>query len=144
MDEQNIQNEQTNIENGVENTTVVQETSQAVEAQVVNTVVTEKETNVFAIVSMIMGILSLIVCCFNAWVGFFMGILAIVFAIIAKKQGKSGMATAGLTCGIIAACIGLLLGIVQIIIASIFQVPDLSGMDYNELMRFYEQLFSNM
>ena len=40
------------------------------------------------------------------WIGCILGILAIIFGAIAKKQGPSGPATAGLVLGIIAVVYG--------------------------------------
>lgn len=62
----------------------------------------KKPVNGFAIAGMVIGILSLVLCCCSEYIGLVLGILAIIFSIIAKKQGPSGMATAGLICGIIA------------------------------------------
>lgn len=57
----------------------------------------------FAISSMVLGILSIIICCCIEYVSLILGILAIVFyAVDRKRNGKSsGMAIAGLICGII-------------------------------------------
>ncbi len=58
----------------------------------------EDPGNGFAITSMILGILSFVLCT----LGMFTAPLAIIFGAVAKGKGnKSGMGTAGLTCGII-------------------------------------------
>lgn len=65
----------------------------------------EKQSNGLAIASMVLGIVSIILMCFptifcyGTWV---LAIVGIVLAAVAKKKAKSGMATAGLVCSIIA------------------------------------------
>lgn len=64
----------------------------------------EKQSNGLAIASMVLGIVSIILMCipgicYGAWV---FAIVGIVLAAVAKKKAKSGMATAGLVCSIIA------------------------------------------
>ncbi len=60
-------------------------------------------TNSSAIIALVLGILSLVI----PWVGFILGIIAIVYYVKAKKAIKitnekgNGMALAGLICGII-------------------------------------------
>lgn len=60
-------------------------------------------TNSSAIIALVLGILSLVI----PWVGFILGIIAIVYYLKAKKAIKitnekgNGMALAGLICGII-------------------------------------------
>lgn len=69
----------------------------------------------FAIASMVLGILSVIMCCCIEYISIILGVLAIVFYAIDKKNnGKSnGMAIAGLVCGIV----GLSLSVIGIIIS---------------------------
>ena len=67
----------------------------------------------FNIASLVLGILSLIMCCcasdFLFFVPIILGILAIVFYALAKKKGgANGMAIAGLVCGIIGVAMSLL------------------------------------
>lgn len=64
----------------------------------------EKQSKGLAIASMVLGIVSIILMCipgtcYGAWV---FAIVGIVLAAVAKKKAKSGMATAGLVCSIIA------------------------------------------
>ena len=69
-----------------------------------------QQTNGFAIASLVCGILGVVSCGYTFFIG---PILAIVFAIVAKKQipvrnqAGGGMATAGLVLGIIGVVIGL-------------------------------------
>ena len=62
----------------------------------------EKQSNGLAIASMVLGIVSLILTCILPYVSWVLAIVGIVLAAIAKKKAKSGMATAGLVCSIIA------------------------------------------
>ena len=70
-----------------------------------------KQFNVWGLIGMITGILSLIACCIHIYVALGMGIFAIICFILSKKVGTSGMAIAGLVCGIITVvlCAGLLI-----------------------------------
>lgn len=73
----------------------------------------EKKTG-YGIASMILGILSIILC----WVPFLgvsNGILAIVFFAMQKKRGTTGMSVAGLVTGII----GLIVSTIYMLIYSI-------------------------
>ena len=60
----------------------------------------EKQSNVFAIISMIAGILSVICCCFGV-ISIIIAIAAVVLGIISikKEEPKKGMAIAGIICG---------------------------------------------
>lgn len=61
-----------------------------------NSEATQKvNNNGMSIASMVLGIVGLIIFAVPC------GILAIIFAVLAKKKGKNGMATAGLVLGII-------------------------------------------
>ena len=60
-----------------------------------------KQFNVWGLIGMITGILSLIACCIHIYVALGMGIFAIICFILSRKVGNSGMAIAGLVCGII-------------------------------------------
>jgi hypothetical protein len=62
----------------------------------------------FAIASLIVGILGILVCCL-AWVAIIPGALAVIFGILGLKSDKKGVAIAGIICGVLA----LLLGIVM-------------------------------
>ncbi len=68
----------------------------------------QQSTNVLAIVSLVLGIFSIVLGCCTAWVGCLFGIGGIVCAVLSRKSGKSGMATAGLVCSIIGIIIGLI------------------------------------
>lgn len=76
---------------------------------------TPKQTNALAIVSLVLGITSIVLGCCTVWVGFICGIAGIVCAILSKKQGKSGIGTAGLVCSII----GIVLSVLMLILAAL-------------------------
>ena len=86
-----------------------------------------KDTNVLAIVSLVLGILSIVLGCCTGWVGALFGIGGIICAVFANKQGKTGLAKAGLICSII----GIVLGILITILAVVFSVALVgSGIEY--------------
>jgi len=87
MDGQNMNNEQNNMYQDYTVDPVV--------------VVEEKPNNTLAIVSLVMGILSILLCCCFG-VGIIFGIIGIVCAIMAKNKGQSkGLVIAGLVCSIV-------------------------------------------
>lgn len=62
----------------------------------------------FAVASLVLGIIG-VVC-----MGWLWGVLAIIFAAVAKSKGnKSGMATAGLVLGIIALVVGIIITVLM-------------------------------
>lgn len=74
------------------------------------------DSKAFSIVSLVTGILSVLIgCCCNQYIAIILGVVAIVFAALSrKKNGKfSGLAIAGLICGIV----GTVFGVLSIIIA---------------------------
>lgn len=83
----------------------------------------ENKKNGMATASLVLGIVS-IVTGFFGWLGIICGILAIIFAIVAKNKikadpalaGSKGQANGGLIMGII----GLIIGVVIIILAIMF------------------------
>ena len=87
-----------------------------------------KDTNVLAIVSLVLGILSIVLGCCTGWIGALFGIGGIICAVFANKQGKTGLAKAGLICSIV----GIVLGILITILATVFSVAFMS-----ELANYY-------
>uniref|UniRef100_UPI004056D9B7 hypothetical protein n=1 Tax=Acetatifactor sp. TaxID=1872090 RepID=UPI004056D9B7 len=64
-------------------------------------------TSGVAVVSLVMGIISIVFsCCYGAGVIF--GIVGIICAVVGKKNGKSGILTAGLICSIIGTVLSVL------------------------------------
>lgn len=74
-----------------------------------------KETNALAIVSLILGILSILLGCCTGWIGALFGVGGIICAVFANKQGKTGLAKAGLICSIIGIVLGLLITILAVV-----------------------------
>lgn len=71
-----------------------------------------------SIASMVLGICSIIL---FIWLGFILGVLAIIFAGIELKRNKNGMAVAGLVTGIVGTVLSFIVGIA--IVASIMRLP---------------------
>lgn len=69
-----------------------------------------KSTNTLAIVGMILGIISILAgCC--GWYGLIFAIPGLICSILSRKNGKSGMATAGIVCSIVGIVIAVLMTI---------------------------------
>lgn len=92
----------------------------------------ENQNKAFGIASMVCGIISLLCCCCSEWLSIGLAIAAIVLFVLERSVAKSrtGFATAGLICGIIAIVISLLGLILAGVLAS-------SG-----IMEMYESLLS--
>lgn len=91
-----------------------------------------KQTNVLAIVGMILGIISILAgCC--GWYSLFLGIPGIICSVLARKQGKSGMATAGIVCSVIGIIIGILMTVMAVGILAVLG----SSPEYQELLQYY-------
>ena len=122
MDGQNFQNEQNTTEttnNYQDYTTNVQPVQTEVEQP--------KQTNALAIVSLVLGIISIVLGCCGSWIAIALGAGGIVCAVFANKQGKTGMAKAGFICSIV----GIVLAIV-VMIAAVVLVAVL-GESYSSL-----------
>lgn len=94
----------------------------------------ESGSKVFAIISLVCGILSIICCC-SSWFGVICGVAAIVLGILSinKEEDAKGMAIAGIVCG----GVGTLLGVVMIIISGIGTLADLT--DYSDIVEQFEE-----
>ena len=68
-----------------------------------------------AIVSLVLGILAIVIGCCFTWLGIILGIAAIVCGVLANKQGKTGLATAGIICG----AVGLVFAIIWLILGAV-------------------------
>lgn len=75
------------------------------------------ESKGLSIASMVLGIVALVMLCVY-YISIPCAILAIIFAIIGRKKGAQGMATAGLVLGIIALAFDILIVIFAIGVAS--------------------------
>ena len=91
-----------------------------------------KKTNVLAIVGMILGILPILLgCC--GWYSLLLGIPGLICSILSRKQGKTGMAVAGIVCSVIGIILGVLITVMAFgILAIIGSTPE-----YQELMQYY-------
>ena len=69
------------------------------------------------IASMVLGIASIVVC----FVGFLLGIVAIVLALVQKRRGRSGYATAGLICGIAGTALWALVIIILVVVLAFYR-----------------------
>lgn len=115
MDGQNFEN-QTNVEAEVVETTVVEEATQTtdnyqdytadVQTQTVVETTEAPKTSGLAVTSLVLGISAIVFSC-CCGLGFVLGIIGIICAIVANKKGKSGVGTAGLICSIIGTVFGL-------------------------------------
>ena len=79
------------------------------------------DDKIMAIISMVLGILSIVLVCFTAgaWeiIGLLCAVAAIVLSVLSKKKiGKNGMATAGLVCGIVSIALYVLMIILVVVI----------------------------
>lgn len=118
MDEQNFQNdqvtqntqtEQSGQQNYYQNNTNTQVPPSMVQPE------PAKKTDALAIVSLIVGIISILMGCCTAYYAVIPSVIGIVCAIISKKNnGKSGMATAGLICSIVGIVIGLIITVLGV------------------------------
>ena len=106
-----------------------------------------KKKNTYALASLILGIVSVASCCLCCCISYFAlgvmlicGVLAIVFAILSKKESEdkkfSGKALAGLILGIVGVVLVVLFAIVMI--ASVALIGSMSN---EELLTFIEETF---
>ncbi len=76
-----------------------------------------KQTNGLAIASLIVSIISLLGCCCSGLIGIIAGIAGLILGIMANKNGKSGMATAGIVISIISIVFGVAFMIIGVVFA---------------------------
>ena len=96
----------------------------------------KKQTNGFAIASMVLGIISVLCCCIN-YISIVIAVIAVVFFVVDRKtNGKSnGMAIAGLVLGIFGIASGVLSIFSSLILNNAF--PELESI-YNSV---FESLY---
>lgn len=87
------------------------------------------QNNTMAIVSMILGIVSLVCCCAYGLFGFIMSVVALVLGgiVLYKRMPGTGMAIAGIVTGII----GLLMSVIMVASMLGFLTSDNSNYDIN-------------
>jgi uncharacterized membrane protein HdeD (DUF308 family) len=89
----------------------------------------DKHTNVLAVVSLVLGILSIPACC-TCFLAIILGVGGIICSVLSKRDGKSGLATAGLICSII----GVALGTIYLILVIMgVMAGEAYGLDYSYL-----------
>ena len=93
-----------------------------------------QKNNSFNIVSMVIGILSIVLCCCIPDVGLFicpaLGVIAIVLYVVSKRKGiNNGMSLAGFICGII----GLVLSVIAIISALVIGYVIVTNPEFSSL-----------
>ncbi len=69
----------------------------------------------FSVTSMVCGIASLVFLCINGYMVLILAVLGIVFGVLGKKKGGKGLAITGITCGIVALAIYLLIVLMAIL-----------------------------
>ena len=133
MDEQNFQNEQNNMEqnifeqptaeqSGMEQNSAdnfndyYQDYTSAYDVQPVVENNQASDNNTLAIVSLVLGIVSIVTGCCGS--GFLFGVGGIICAVFANKKNKSGMGKAGM----ITSIIGLVLSVIATVVIIIFYV----------------------
>lgn len=127
MDEQNYgnQNEQNNNYQDYTN-------NQQYYYQPTNQEPPQKQSNVLAIVGMILGIISIPAgCC--GWYSLFLGIPGLICSILSRKQGKSGMSVAGIVCSIIGIIVGVLMTVMAYAIIAILATEP----EFQQLFEMY-------
>ena len=112
MDQNNQFNQEPNEQNDQSNATdsFFQSGDFAYNPEPVQPINMPRESNNYAVASLILGIISVVLCCCCPPAIIVTGALAIVFAIIArKKEGRmNGQAIGGLVCGIVSLVLSLL------------------------------------
>lgn len=73
-----------------------------------------QKTDTLAVVSLVLGIAAIVLSCCITYLGIALGVGGIICAVMSKKKQKSGLATAGLVCSIIAIVVAVLLMICSV------------------------------
>lgn len=96
----------------------------------------QPEQKGFAIASLVLGILSLVLCCVY---GGFLGILGLIFGIVSlvKKESKMGMAIAG----IITSSFGLVYGILMVMATVMMVRYGIEGFDEEMVSQLVEEMY---
>ena len=96
-----------------------------------------QKTNALAVIGLILGILSILLgCC--AWYGLIAGIPGIICSVLAKKEEKSSLATAGLVCSIIGTALAVIMTILGAVLLGILQTAGFTyGGIFDDILREY-------
>lgn len=117
-----------------------------------------KQPNTMAILSLVLGIISLLIPCSSCIggltftfvatiVGVILGIVAIVLCVMSKKVSKTGMATAGMVCGIIGIVLNLALAVLLFVGIAFYaamgiDINDVENMDLDELQLLFQEMMN--
>ena len=127
MDEQNYNNQYEQNGN-CQNDTNIQQYSYQAEGQPQP----PKQSNVLAIVGMILGIISIPAGCCQ-WYSLFLGIPGLVCSILSRKQRKSGMSVAGIVCSVIGIMIGLFMTVIAFFVMALLATEP----EFQQLFEMY-------
>ncbi len=97
--------------------------------------------NGFQIVSLVLGILSILCCfCITFWgvPSIVLAIVGIILAVIGNKKSKHGVGTGGLTCSIIGLVLGLIIAILTYLTFLTFTTMPRNIFDLNEWVQELE------
>lgn len=92
-----------------------------------------KKTDSLAIVSLVLGIASIVMSCCITYLGIALGIGGIICSVMSKKKQKSGMATAGMVCSILGLVFSVLLLIFS---AAILGMLASQGYDVSDFLNY--------
>jgi hypothetical protein len=87
-------------------------------------------SSALGIVSLVLGILSIVLVCFAGWIALIPAIAGIICAAMQNKRGKSGISVAGLVCSIIGCVLGAIMLIATIYLAVVGAALVGSATDY--------------
>ncbi len=90
------------------------------------------KANGMQIASLVLGIISIVLCCCNGY-GAIFAIIGIVLSVLGGKSGKHGIGTAGLVCSIVGLVFSLIIIVLNMILPSM-AVDLLHEMGYTEEM----------
>ena len=109
----------------------------------------ENQSKGMAVASLVLGIISVVIAAFFgplAWLGIVLGVVGLVLAVLAKKKGKSGMATAGLVLSIIGLALSAIIFIACTACACAVDnaVEDALGADLDDALSQLENELENL
>ena len=113
----------TEEEKVVEVVATVEEKKEEIKQEINSDTKKEKEAKDMGLISLILGAVSIVMCCCSTYMATALGIAAIILGAISNKKYKNGMATAGLVLGIVSCCIFAII----IVIAIIYGMAIFSG-----------------
>lgn len=90
--------------------------------------VQKKKRNGMAVASMVLGIISLVMCCI-IYVSMPCAVLSIILGAVSLRKGKNGMAVAGIILGAIAMVIAIL--VFTLMIVGIIVYLETNGIEYS-------------